>query len=46
MQFGHLKRREFFALLSGAVAWPLAARAAAGDARDRVSKPHVARSYH
>ena len=27
MQFGHPKRREFVTLLSGAVAWPLAARA-------------------
>jgi hypothetical protein len=27
MQFNELKRREFIALLSGGMAWPLAARA-------------------
>jgi hypothetical protein len=33
MQFAQLKRREFFTLLGGETAWPLAARA-------RVKKPN------
>jgi hypothetical protein len=38
MQLVHLKRREFITLLCGVAAWPLAARAAAGNAGDWVPR--------
>jgi hypothetical protein len=37
-----MRRREFIAGLGGVAAWPVVARAAGGDAGDRVAQPGFA----
>ena len=42
MMLDQLKRRDFTTLFIGVATWPLAARAAAGDAGDRVTRRRLA----
>jgi hypothetical protein len=37
-----MRRRDFIKVTGSAIAWPLGARAAADNAGDRISSPHIA----
>jgi hypothetical protein len=39
-----MRRRAFIAVLGGTAAWPLVARAAAGDAGDRIPQQRITRA--